>query len=73
MGKYNHFKPKNIVNCNSVTVELPKYIFLHLKVFVIAFDPMSSVRTVGIGTLGVGTVGMGTLGVGTLGVRPLGV
>ena len=23
MGKYNHFKPKNIVNCNSVTVELP--------------------------------------------------
>jgi len=23
MGKYNHFIPKNIVNCNSVTVELP--------------------------------------------------
>ena len=23
MGKYNHFKPNNIVNCNSVTVELP--------------------------------------------------
>jgi len=23
MGKYNHYKPKKIVNCNSVTVELP--------------------------------------------------
>ena len=23
MGKYNHYKPKYVVNCNSVTVELP--------------------------------------------------